>query len=509
MAYSWYTSFPLSVSSVNDSIFNHVPFWYWISLPLLLTSMCMMAISFKNKYWIFAMAVSCVITLYSLFYFYYMMPGSDSHYFRGLTEYSIREQSLDPSQINHRYYQWPSFFILANIVTSVSGLTLANYEFLLFAIISFLMSSALYVYASTSAVYNRGNILAVIIFFVVVFNFLNYQTVPFSLAFAVLFLLLMLETQKKSTGIIVIIVALYSGLVITHAFVPLFFVLYLLIRTIISRSKEYFRLFMLALSLYFLLQITLGQISFAANVINVLSASSEYSSMVSSTLAPVSSSLDIIAQTFSRIVTIAFAMICFTGFILLIIKRRLREIDKAVFLSGVVYSVLGVLLFTLGSRAIPLVFVPISLGILYLYESKIKRYLLCSVLVLLILVVFVPIHFSFDNYPIEFQTKEELTTTNYMLAKYNWASYSVIISDSGMKWYLDGLIKGYSEIDTGLSPRFELSNITNYDCIVYSIGLAMILQRNNISLELTSQQIIAMYNIIYDSGFSYIAKKTN
>ena len=507
MAYSWYTSFPLSVSSANDSIFHYVPIWYWISLPLLLTSMCMMGISFKNKYWMFGMVVGCVITLYSLFYFYYTMPGSDSHYFRGLTEYFIREQSLDLSQISHRYYQWPGFFILANITTSVSGLALANYEFLLFTIIGFLIISALYVYVSTSAVYNRGSIIAVIIFFVVVFNFLNYQAVPFSLAFGGFFLLLMLETQKKSTGTLAIMIILYSGLIITHAFVPLFFVLYLLIRTIVSRSKEHFRFFLLALTLYFLLQITLGQMSFAANIINSLSAGSEYSSIVASTLAPVLSSFDIIAQAFSRIVTIAFAMICFAGFILLVIKRRLREIDKVVFLTGVVYLGLGVLLSTLGSRAIPLVFIPISLGILYLYKSKIRRYLLCLVLVLLILAVFVPIHDSFDNYPIEFQTKEELTTTNYILAKYNWTSYSVVISDSGMKWYLDGLITGHSEIDTGLSPRFGLSNITNYDCIVYSIGLELILQRSNISLELTSQRIIAMHNKIYDSGSSFITTK--
>jgi hypothetical protein len=59
MVYSWYSSFPLSVNSIDDSIFNHVSVLYWLSLPLLLTSMCMMAISFKNMYWKWIMAGLC------------------------------------------------------------------------------------------------------------------------------------------------------------------------------------------------------------------------------------------------------------------------------------------------------------------------------------------------------------------------------------------------------------------------------------------------------------------
>ena len=507
--YSWYISYPLIFSSANDLIFDRISIWYWISIPLLLSSMFMMSIIFENKYWKFAMVVGCLLVLYSLFFFYYRVPGSDSHYFRGLTEYFIKVDSLDLAQISHRYYQWPLFFILAEITTSISGFELANYEFILYTIIAFLFSSGLYVYSTTAKIYDRGSSIAAIVFFIAIYSFMNYQIVPFSLAFGIFFLLLMLETQKKSTNNVLIMLILFLGLLITHVFVPLFFVLYLLIRGIISRDKEYFRYFLLTTIIYFLIQITLGQKSFVGNIINILNFDSDYSIIVSSTLAPVSSSFDILAQMFSRIVIISFVTLCFIGFILLALRKRLRDVDKAIFLTGVIYLSLGAVLYTLGTRALPLAFVPVSLGILHLLKTRIRKYLICFILVLLILVVFIPIHSSFDDYPIEFQTKDELATVNHILEKYNWTSDSIIIADNGLKWYLYSQIPGFSEIDSVLSPRFELSNITNYDCIIYSIGLEKILQRNNISTNLISQQISIMHNRIYDSGLSYITKKSN
>ena len=172
----------------------------------------------------------------------------------------------------------------------------------------------------------------------------------------------------------------------------------------------------------------------------------------------------------TRGVTVAFAILCFAGFFFLVVKRKLRDIDKSIFLTGAIYSGLGVIVYTLGSRALPLIFIPVSLGLLYLYESKFRQYLKYSVLILLVLVVFIPIHASFNSYPITFQTKEDLTTANFMIEKYPQNSSSIVISDSGMKWYISQQIQGKTEIDTDLEPRFGLSNIATYDCIIYSVG---------------------------------------
>jgi hypothetical protein len=414
---------------------------------------------------------------------------------------------LDPSQSIHSYYQWPSFFILARIATLVSGLELAAYEFLLFTIIGFLLATALYVYASKA--YAHGAFLAVLAFFTVMFYFLNYQAVPFSLAFGLLSLLFLLETQKKSGSVMLTMLVLYVNISIMHVFVPLFFVLYLLMRSIVSRSKQYLNLFTLTLIVYFLVQFTLGQFSFPGIIASIISVgtSTEYSSIVSSTLASVSVITDVVAQAFSRMVTIGFAMICFAGFAILAIRRKMREIDKAILLTGAVYSGVGVVLNTLGSRALPIVFIPISIGVLYVYQSKLRRYLTCFILILLVFFVFIPIHNLFSSSLITFQTKEAQTTANFVIEKHKWNLNSKVISDVGAKWYISPQIQGYTQIDTAYSLRF-LTNITVYDCIIYSVGLAKTLQMNNISVEEMFQQIQDRFNVIYNSGFSYIAEKT-
>ncbi len=110
LVYSWYLSFPLSIDSVGDSIFNHISILYWFSIPLLFTSIFLIAISFKNKYWIWMLTITFVMILYSLSYFYNTMSTADAAFFRGLTDNFIKTNSLNASQYIHSYYQSPSFF---------------------------------------------------------------------------------------------------------------------------------------------------------------------------------------------------------------------------------------------------------------------------------------------------------------------------------------------------------------------------------------------------------------
>ena len=507
LIYSWYVSFPLSINSVGDSIYDHVPIFYWISIPLLLTSMFLMAISFKNTYLRWMLTAGFVVVLYSLLYFYFTIPTVDSAFFRGLTENFIGTHNLDASQFIHSYYQWPSFFLLANVTTLVSGLSLSIYEFLLFTIIGFLLVTSLYVYASKA--FNRSSgFFAAAVFFVVMFLYLNYQAVPFSLAFGLLFVLFMLETRENSAGKTLTMLILFCSLVITHAFVPLFFVIYLLIRSIINRSRQYFEFFILTLVIYLIAQVTFAVFSFRGNIVSVFTTPTEFSGVVGASLASTSVAIDAIPQLFSRMVTIGLAILCVAGFVFLIFKRKLRTIDKALFLTGAVYSGLGVVLNVLGTRAVPIVFIPLALGVTYLFQSKFRKYLKYVVLVLLIFVVFVPIHSSITSFPITFQTKDDLATANFMIEKYNWNSNSIVITDLGARWYMLPQIQGTPEIDTDIASRFGLSKITAYDSIVYSVGMAQSLNMSHISIEQTSSQILDRFDVVYNSGSSYIAVKS-
>jgi hypothetical protein len=506
IVYSWFFSYPLSIGFPGDFVFNHVSVLYWFGLALTLASMYIIAVTSKHDYVKWIMTVGIVVAMCSLSYFFYMLPGSDSPHTRGLTEFFIKTKNLDSSQPSRGYFQWPLFFIFANTMTSVTGLGEAAIEFLVYALIGFLMTTALYIYASK--VFKNGGFLAVIAFIVVMFNtFLNYQFAPFSLAFDLLLLLFMLETRQPRTGSLVIAtLVLFVGITLTHAFVPIFFILYLLIQSVLTRNKQYGQLFLLALTIYLLVELAMASTGFASSILSMMgSLPTEYSQIVTIRRPPVP--IDAIAQALNGIVEVSFGIACLAGFILLLVKRKMRNLDKAVFLTGLIYSSVGAVLYTLGSRAIPMAFIPISLGAVYLFESKLRLYLACLFLILLSLFVFIPLNASFSSTSMVFQTKDAYTTANFMIEKYNWNRHSTVLSHSSDRWYIDPQVEGNSELDEDSSSNPKSLNVTIYDSVIYSIGLAQSFEVRGVSEENALRQILDKFNVVYDSGSSYIAEK--
>lgn len=504
MVYSWFLSYPLSIDSSDDFVFNHVSVLYWYSLALTLPSMYLIAVTSKRGFLKWIMTLGIFMMIFSLSYFYYMLPGSDSHHTTGLTQFFIKTRSLDYSQPGRSYFQWPAFFILSGVLTSVSGLELATVEFLSYAIIGFLMATALYVHASKA--YKNGGFLAVIAFFVVLYNYLNYQFAPFSLAFGLLLLLFMLESRPRSSGLIVTALVLFLGISLMHAFVPIFFILYLLVQYIISRKQQYGKLCLLTSIIYLLVEFAMAPIGFAGSILSTMSRASDYSIVM--TIKPTSTvSIDATAQVFSRAVPVIFGVICLAGFIALLAKRKIRRLDGALLACGLIYSGLGLVLYTLGTRAIPIAFIPISLGASYLFESRFRPYLVCLFLVVLTLVAFIPLHTSFADSPITFQTKEAHTTADFMIDKYDWNTHGTILAHVSDRSYIVPQIEGNAVIYSDFSSSFQNLSIETFDSIIYSVGLAKSLQKSSLSEENASRQILGAFNIIYNSGFSYIAEK--
>lgn len=505
MVFSWFLSYPLRIDSPTDFVFNHVSVLYWISLSILLASMFLMGITYENYYSNWIISAGIFVVIYSISYFFLTIPTADSNNFTGLTEYFLRTNDLTPNLVSRAYFQWPSFFILAKIMTSVTGIDLAKYEFLLYAIIGFLITTAVYIYASRFS--RKEGFVAVIAFTVVMFSFLNYQAAPFSLAFAILLLLFILETKPSSRSSLTVLLLLFVSICTMHAFVALFFILYLLIRAIAGRNAHYRNYFILSLFVYFIVQTNFVSATFGIIIHQLITLPSDYSSysnIISSRLVPAKVPIDIIAQLFSRGVTISLGLICFLGFISLLAKRKLKQLDIAILLTGIVYSSVGLVLNTVGYRAFPLLFLPVSSGVVYLFYGKLRPYLAGIFLVLLVFVAFIPLHNSFTNYPVSFQTKEEQATSEFLIEKYDWAPPGEILMDTSTGGYVSPQVTGMTEIVDYSSPTFT-SNIQHYNCIVYSVGLSATLRGENISLS----KILDKFSLIYDSGSSYIAQDTS
>jgi hypothetical protein len=419
----------------------------------------------------------------------------------------MRTMSLDPSQPNHTYFQWPGFFIIIEIANLVSGVELIQLQFLQYTIIAFLLTTTVYVYASK--IWKNNGQLATISFSILAFYFINFQAVPFSLALGLLFVLFMLEARQKSPITIVLMVILFICISLIHSFVPLFFVIYLLIRSIISGRQRPLLLFLLMTTIYLLTEISLAGSFFTFYVRFMLASPSDYQSIVSGTLSTVSETpLQVISQMFSRIVVISIALMCSIGFILLIVRRKLRNLDKALFLSGTFYAAVGSVLSILGNRSFPLIFVPVSLGVVLLFKSKLGRYVKYILLILLIFTVSIPLHTTLVSRTTLFQTEEELSTANFMLEHYNWNNNSTILSHSGTRWYLHPQINvNNSALYDESSNQFNFSNLKSFDTIIYSIHLGISFAELGYTPENVSEPIVKSDNIIYDSGYSFIAEK--
>ena len=154
----------------------------------------------------------------------------------------------------------------------------------------------------------------------------------------------------------------------------------------------------------------------------------------------------------------------------LVDEKKNEDLDKAIFITGILYAGLGVVLSNLGQRAFPLIFIPFSLGVSYLFERRFRPFLKILFLVLLMLFLFVPLHSSFygtDAHDIQFQTNEAYKAENFLVSHYNWNSLSLILADFRVNTYLEAKTTGTTYF------TYDATNFNETDAIFYNIGLEL------------------------------------
>ena len=502
IACSWYSSYPLSVNSVDDFVFNNISILYWFGLPLLLASMYLIAITFKNVYLKWIMVIGILLSIYSIYYFYNALPTSDANYFRGLNEYFAETGNLDYSQPAKTYFQWPSLFLLSNVLTLVTGIELINIEFIMFTVIAIFIATNLFLYASDS--YKNSGYIVVVVFFLAMFYYLNFQFAPFTLSFGLLILLIILTNKPLTFGTTVTILILFIYMTITHLYVPIFFVIFTIVSAILNRSKRFSILSLLTVNIFLIYQMTLAQYHFFGNIqklINRAPSEFNFSSMI--TIKPTTTLIDSISQSFNTIVLVSTILFCLLGFILILIRRKMRNSDIAIFFVGVIYFGIGTMFYLLGSRAIPVAFIPVSLGAAYLFQSKFK---FLWKMLLLILFSFVPLHNAFYNRDVFFQTEETYAGENFFINNYNWTQTDLILASYRVADYFETRLPEITHFD-----RYLLTIIDNkvvlseFRVLFYTTGFGW--QTRDLNTTIHSIITEGRLNMFYNNGFSIIATK--
>ena len=471
---------------------------YWLGLPFTLVSLYLINTRVKHQIIKWLLTFCLIMTMYSISYFYSMIPTSDSHYFRGLTESYINTSDPSSWKSISLYFEWPNYFSLAKITTAVSGLNVIQYEFILYTLIGFLLITALYCHYSKTQ--KKTAFIGVTCYFIINYYYLNFQSAPFSLALSLLLLLFFLEKNSPdSFEMFFVKILLFLGITGTHAFVPVFYIVFQFVLYVLHRNPKNLRFILLTIAIFSTWQIFLAPTSFTRNFQLLFSQSPEYIRTIEGTLETSLVPFDATAQTFSRIVTITTIIISVIGFLTLLVKKKVNLTDKALFISGLLYSILGVLVYLLGTRALSILTIPISLGITYWWSSKYKKYIKFLFFILLILFLFIPLHQSFYDRDILFQTQEAYHAENFFIDNYNGSDRSLILTNYRVYTYVSPKV-------SGAIFSYDPLEYENADFIIYTIGMGRYLNKQNYTMQniMSSQKM----NQIYSNGISSVALKS-
>lgn len=506
--YSWSRTYPLSLSSPTDLVFDHIQPLYWIGFALLLGSLATAAAVMKNDKVVIVVCIAILLSMYSLYYFYPSLPGSDTNTFRGLTEYATTTGDLNPLVPEHNYYQWPGFFILSQIVITVTGLQIVPFEFVFFTILGVLYVTALNVYFSSFS--KKFAWASIITYFIIIYWFFNYQYAPFSLAMGLLFTLLIVEVRPvKTVSLTLLTLILYAGLALVHAFAPVFFIAYALVMYFLGRNKYYRNLFAVSLVIWLLITVFSSGLFFDRVLQTlIVMASKEYASLVSATLSTPFLNLPnlyFISQAFSRGIVFFAGGMASLGLILFLWKKRLRHIDFALLISAAFYSVSGLIVYALGQRAWFILVMPLSLGVIYFLEHRFGKYFKPIFICLLVLFAFIPLSSSFNISQVFFQPRNEDLCANFALAHYNWNGSGSVLAHFRLITYIEaksaGTVPFASEFQfTDEYWKLFPQNVPFQDLIIYTSGLERSCYTANYSMEKLWQE--EKYNRAYDAGSS-------
>jgi len=500
--YSWYISYPIVVNSPSDVVPNHIFPLFWLGLSIVCSTLYILAMwSKKNSLKIIA-TLGIIIFIYSSAYFFWFMPGSDSHYFRGLNENFIETGDLNFNEAYHSYYQWPLFFVL-NKIAYIIGLDLRFFEFVLFGLFGFLYGASLYSLFHKSS--RDGTCFAVLSYFIMMWWYIDYQYVPFSLGFGFLLILFMLDKREnKNSATILSMLILFASLTLTHSFLPVFFISYAFIKYILlSRDRSHVNIFLMTLIIYFTV-LTFRAVEFLELSVKALIGfgSDVYGRLAQTMFVEATIPIHELAQMMSRSIFVITGLVAAIGFVILLLKRKLGYTNLALFLSGGAYALASAVLPILGTRAFAIIVIPLSFGVTYFQKTKYKKYFQYLFLIIIILFAFMPLHSSFTltKRQVPFQTEPDYQAANFWINYYQPIERSLMVADFRTEWYLFPKVRSYNVTFEG---GYE---IEDYDCILYTVGLEKEFLRQNYTAESLIQKMNE-YNVFYSSGRSQILVK--
>jgi len=512
---SWYYSYPIYMSSVNDLTFSQFFPLLWPGIIFSLIGIFLVGYYSRNKILHILCCFLCPILLYITTFFFSYIASSDCGTAKS-NFFVFQKVGIDPHVVT--YFEFPNYFILNDILHQAVGFDVKGVAFISFSLYGILIALFLYLIYSKlmEKNYQHLSFLLVIIYFIGMFSFLNYQWAPQTLALIYTLVLIFISTYLLSESSEFkwkfLIILIFSSLVFTHAFLSIIFLLFFGILTV--KKKYLFPLFLLLTSIYIIYTLYHTIANFEQYVEtfrqSIQGFGGEYTKYVSKSTGESEGIISQLISNFNRIRIPIIWIIVSVGTALLFFKRKFGFFLIALGLSGGFYLGVGIFYSVLGLRSFQILFIPMTIGMIF-FISKWKKLTILVIFIILILAVFGPMRDAYNA--TQFQTDEEANACNF-LANNATAEEPPRLAVNQVDYGYFTTIYSYlrNVYPTVIRPgELEFFNIFNRsmnkkDYVIYNSNLGKEIINSGITKDhlLNLLMELKMNNKIYDSGKTFI-----
>lgn len=416
---SWLFTYPVYISDINKITFSQFYPLLWPGIIISLLGIFLITYYSQSKI-IKAFYCSIIpLILYIPDFFYFYLPSSDCGAVRGMFQI-FQKTGLNLKVIS--YFEFPNYFSLNEIIRQMVGLDEKGIAFLSFALYGILLSLFLYLFFINLTKQSDNQMipsLLVMIYFIGMYALLNYQWVPQTLALVYFFLLLFITSylfyNVSQSKWQIIMILIFASLVFTHAFIPVLFLIFFV--SIIYKKTSLFPTFIIILSIFliFTFYYSLFHTSLYIETFqqSIQGFGGEYTASVSHSFRETgkTSTFDQILSIMNGIRLPMVWIFVSIGSLVLFIKRKMNIFLIALGIAGCGYLAMGGLFSVLGLRATQILFIPLTMGLLF-FIVKWKKLTITFIVVILILAVFGSMRSSYNQ--TAFQMDEEAEACNFL-----------------------------------------------------------------------------------------------
>lgn len=412
MLISWHFTYPIHMPKSDEIIFTQFYPSIWPGTILSLLGLFLTGYFSKRR----SIKIMCAsifpILLYAYVFYFYYLPTSDSGSAKAMFEV-FHHTGINPAV--ESYFHYPIFFTLNEMTSQMLGLNANNLAIIFFTIFGVLIAVYLYlfIFKTTENDIHQIAFLAIPIYFIAIFYYLNYQWVPQTLALTFFLLLLILLSDLKKPEYKFLSIIIFTVLVFTHLFIP---AIYLLFIGIYAIKKKEFRNSFLLMGCIFSTVLIYYATFFLPSIIDAFRESiygfgKEYATTISRSFMEPQGLASQIISIVNRIRIPLIWIVLSTGFLIWFIKRKISLPAVALGITGGIYFGVGLFYPILGTRALQILFIPLVIGIGF-FISKWKKLTLLFITIIIILSIFGPMRDTYDGY--QFQLNEEENACNFL-----------------------------------------------------------------------------------------------